>query len=129
MVQSELGDYDELEHGEGIEYLREFEFILNQSDQLLEKISELHKKHLNMSPDKADVKYLETAKRLEQYGVDLHPARDNDDVEIFIGVCYQGVLIYRDRLRIGRFAWPKVLRISYKKNYFYLKIRSDRVML
>lgn len=27
------------------------------------------------------------------------------------------------RLRINRFAWPKILKISYKRNNFYIKIR------
>ncbi|KAA0705135.1 Band 4.1-like protein 3 4.1B [Triplophysa tibetana] len=40
-----------------------------------------------------------------------------------LGVCSSGLLIYRDRLRINRFAWPKVLKISYKRNNFYIKIR------
>ncbi|CAH8625500.1 unnamed protein product [Heterobilharzia americana] len=124
MVQSELGDYDAEKHI-GLDYLDEFEFVSSPTPQLLKKIAELHKTHTGMKPNQADIKYLETAKRLELYGVDLHPARDTEDVEIYIGVGFHGVVIYRDRLRIGRFAWPKVLRISYKKNNFYLKIRPD----
>lgn len=27
------------------------------------------------------------------------------------------------RLRINRFAWPKILKISYKRHHFYIKIR------
>ena len=44
-----------------------------------------------------------------------------------IGVCASGLLIYRDRLRINRFAWPKILKISYKRNNFYIKIRPGEV--
>ncbi|CAH8875697.1 unnamed protein product [Trichobilharzia szidati] len=124
MVQAELGDYDAEKHV-GLDYLNEFEFVPSPTPQLLKKIAELHKTHNGMKPNQADIKYLETAKRLELYGVDLHPARDTENVEIYIGVGFHGVVIYRDRLRIGRFAWPKVLRISYKKNNFYLKIRPD----
>ncbi|KAF6728558.1 Band 4.1-like protein 1 [Oryzias melastigma] len=40
-----------------------------------------------------------------------------------LGVCANGLLIYRDRLRINRFAWPKILKISYKRSNFYIKIR------
>uniref|UniRef100_A0A673LMD9 Erythrocyte membrane protein band 4.1 like 3 n=1 Tax=Sinocyclocheilus rhinocerous TaxID=307959 RepID=A0A673LMD9_9TELE len=53
----------------------------------------------------------------------LHHAKDSEGVEIMLGVCSSGLLIYRDRLRINRFAWPKVLKISYKRNNFYIKIR------
>ncbi|CAH8580590.1 unnamed protein product [Schistosoma turkestanicum] len=124
MVQAELGDFDPDNHT-GSDYLNEFEFVPSPTPQLMKKIVELHKTHTGMKPNEADVKYLETAKRLELYGVDLHPAKDTENVDIYIGVGFHGVVIYRDRLRIGRFAWPKVLRISYKKNNFYLKIRPD----
>ncbi|CUT98644.1 protein 4.1 [Echinococcus multilocularis] len=125
LAQSELGDYDSTAQGRGLDYLRQLEFVRSPTDQLLQKILELHKTHKGMKPGQADIKYLETAKRLDLYGLDLHPARDMENVEIYIGVGYSGIVVYRDRVRIGRFAWPKVLRISYKKNYFYLKIRPD----
>lgn len=44
-VQSELGDYDPDSMGPGINYLRQFEFVRNPTDQLLQKIMELHKTH------------------------------------------------------------------------------------
>lgn len=46
-----------------------------------------------------------------------------------LGVCANGLLIYRDRLRINRFAWPKILKISYKRSNFYIKIRPGEVSL
>uniref|UniRef100_A0A8C8BQX3 Erythrocyte membrane protein band 4.1 like 3 n=1 Tax=Otus sunia TaxID=257818 RepID=A0A8C8BQX3_9STRI len=54
---------------------------------------------------------------------DTENQKDSEGVEIMLGVCASGLLIYRDRLRINRFAWPKVLKISYKRNNFYIKIR------
>lgn len=44
-----------------------------------------------------------------------------------LGVCANGLLVYKDRLRINRFAWPKILKISYKRNNFYIKIRPGEV--
>lgn len=44
-----------------------------------------------------------------------------------LGVCSSGLLVYRDRLRINRFSWPKILKISYKRNNFYIKIRPGEV--
>lgn len=42
--------------------------------------------------------YLENAKKLAMYGVDLHPAKDSEGVDIMLGVCSSGLLVYRDRL-------------------------------
>nr|XP_032641852.1 band 4.1-like protein 3 isoform X4 [Chelonoidis abingdonii] len=120
-VQSELGDYDPDEYGS--DYVSEFRFAPNQTKELEDKVIELHKSHRGMTPAEAEMHFLENAKKLSMYGVDLHHAKDSEGVEIMLGVCASGLLIYRDRLRINRFAWPKVLKISYKRNNFYIKIR------
>lgn len=122
-AQSELGDHDQDEHGVGFEYLEEFRFAPQQNAELLEKIAELHKTHRGQTPAEAELHYLENAKKLAMYGVDLHLAKDSENVDIMLGVCASGLLVYRDRLRINRFAWPKILKISYKRNNFYIKIR------
>ncbi|XP_064202811.1 protein 4.1-like isoform X5 [Anguilla rostrata] len=120
-VQSELGDHDPEELG--TDYVSEFRFAPNQTKELEEKVMDLHRNYKGMTPAEAEMHFLENAKKLSMYGVDLHHAKDSEGVEIMLGVCASGLLIYRDRLRINRFAWPKVLKISYKRNNFYIKIR------
>ncbi|XP_041847974.1 band 4.1-like protein 3b isoform X10 [Melanotaenia boesemani] len=120
-VQSELGDYDPEELGS--DYISELRLAPNQTKELEEKVMELHKTYKGMTPAEAEIHFLENAKKLSMYGVDLHHAKDSEGVEIMLGVCASGLLIYRDRLRINRFAWPKILKISYKRNNFYIKIR------
>ncbi len=151
-MQSELGDYDQTEHGTGSEYVRELRLAPNQTPELEEKVSELHRTHKGQTPEEAELHYLENAKKLAMYGVDLHQARDSEGVDILLGVCASGLLVYKDRLvvrsnnfkqvnflletlfhfilsilydrlRINRFAWPKILKISYRRNGFYIKIR------
>ncbi|XP_033346178.1 protein 4.1 homolog isoform X3 [Bombus vosnesenskii] len=121
LVQSEVGDYDPDEHGRT--YLKDFKFAPNQTPELVEKVMDLHKTHKGQTPAEAELHYLENAKKLAMYGVDLHPAKDSEGVDIMLGVCSSGLLVYRDRLRINRFAWPKILKISYKRHNFYIKIR------
>ncbi|XP_038665625.1 band 4.1-like protein 3 isoform X5 [Scyliorhinus canicula] len=122
-VQAEIGDYDPDEYG--TDYISEFRFAPNETKELEEKVIELHKSHKGMTPAEAEMHFLENAKKLSMYGVDLHHAKDSEGVDIMLGVCASGLLIYRDRLRINRFAWPKVLKISYKRNNFYIKIRPS----
>ncbi|XP_067881203.1 band 4.1-like protein 2 isoform X6 [Heterodontus francisci] len=120
-LQAELGDYDADEHKAG--YVSELQFAPNQTKELEEKIFELHKTHRGLTPAQADAQFLENAKMLSMYGVDLHHAKDSEGVDIMLGICANGLLIYKDRLRINRFAWPKILKISYKRSNFYIKIR------
>ncbi|XP_074750726.1 protein 4.1 isoform X17 [Strix uralensis] len=120
-VQSELGDYDPDLHSP--DYISEFKLAPNQTKELEEKVVELHKTYRSMTPAQADLEFLENAKKLSMYGVDLHQAKDLEGVDITLGVCASGLLVYKDKLRINRFPWPKVLKISYKRSSFFIKIR------
>ncbi|KAM5269631.1 protein 4.1 isoform 5-T5 [Hipposideros larvatus] len=120
-IQSELGDYDPELHG--ADYVSDFKLAPNQTKELEEKVMELHKSYRSMTPAQADLEFLENAKKLSMYGVDLHKAKDLEGVDIILGVCSSGLLVYKDKLRINRFPWPKVLKISYKRSSFFIKIR------
>lgn len=117
LVQSELGDYDPDEMKDR-SYLKEFKIAPNQTPELLDKVMDLHKTHkygsfsassvmelLNIildrfrsqTPAEAELHYLENAKKLAMYGVDLHPAKDSEGVDIMLGVCASGLLVYRDK--------------------------------
>ncbi|KAM4699777.1 protein 4.1 isoform 8-T10 [Discoglossus pictus] len=120
-VQSEVGDYDEDLHG--TDYVSEFKLSPNQTKDLEEKVAELHKSYRSMTPAQADLEFLENAKKLTMYGVDIHEAKDLEGVDIKLGVCSGGLMVFKDNLRINRFPWPKVLKISYKRSSFFIKIR------
>lgn len=121
-LQAEIGDY-EPDQPRPLDFISQLTFAPNQNKEMEEKILELYKSHRGMTPAQADTQFLENAKKLSMYGVDLHHAKDSEGVDIMLGVCANGLLVYKDRLRINRFAWPKILKISYKRNNFYIKIR------
>ncbi|XP_036071888.1 titin isoform X5 [Oryzias melastigma] len=122
-AQSELGEYDPELHG--TDYLKDLSLAPGQSKELEDKVMELHRTYRSMSPAQADMLFLENAKKLAMYGVDLHQAKDLDGVDITLGVCSGGLMVYKDKLRINRFPWPKVLKISYKRSSFFIKIRPS----
>uniref|UniRef100_A0A8C2HKY4 Protein 4.1 n=1 Tax=Cyprinus carpio TaxID=7962 RepID=A0A8C2HKY4_CYPCA len=119
-LQSELGEYDPEVHG--TDYAKELQLIPGQTKELEEKVMELHRTYRSMSPAQADMMFLENAKKLAMYGVDLHQAKDLDGVDIMLGVCSSGLMVYKDKLRINRFPWPKVLKVSYKRSSFFILI-------
>uniref|UniRef100_A0AAV2LB05 FERM domain-containing protein n=1 Tax=Knipowitschia caucasica TaxID=637954 RepID=A0AAV2LB05_KNICA len=139
-VQSELGDFNQSEHG-GWNYLADLSFSPNQTKEMEEKIMGLHQRLRGMSPSEAEGHFLQNVKKLSMFGVDLHQAtmvgsrveclstktEDSGGVAITLGVCSSGLLVYRDRLRINRFSWTKILKISYKRNNFYIKVRPGEM--
>ncbi|XP_039536389.1 protein 4.1 isoform X4 [Pimephales promelas] len=122
-LQSELGEYDPEVHAS--DYAKELQLIPGQTRELEEKVMELHRTYRSMSPAQADMMFLENAKKLAMYGLDLHQAKDLDGVDIMLGVCSSGLMVYKDKLRINRFPWPKVLKVSYKRSSFFIKIRPS----
>ncbi|XP_063075811.1 band 4.1-like protein 3 isoform X2 [Engraulis encrasicolus] len=126
-AQAELGDHDPQELGK--DYLGQLRLApaASQTQELMDKIADLHSGHRAMSPADAELHFLDKAKKLAMYGVELHSAKDSEGVDIMLGVCASGLLIYRDKLRINRFAWPKILKVSYKRSNFYIKIRPGEV--
>lgn len=122
-AQSELGDYDTEEFGSGYKYLKDIQFAPHQDKELLIKIAELHRQHKGETPEEAELHFLENAKKLAMFGVELHPAKDAEGRDIQLGVCASGLIVYKDKQQINRFVWPKVLKISYRRNKYYIKIR------
>lgn len=96
LVQSELGDFDSSEHRDRI-YLREFKFAPEQTPELEDKVMDLHRTHRGQTPAEAEMHYLENAKKLAMYGLDLHPAKDSEGVDIMLGVCSSGLIVHREK--------------------------------
>lgn len=122
-AQSELGDFDTEEFGHGTSYLKDIKFAPHQDRELLQKIAELHRQHKGQTPEEAEIHFLENAKKLAMFGVELHSARDAEGEKIKLGICASGIIVYKDKVQMNRFVWPKVLKLSYRRKKFYIKIR------
>ncbi|KAK7147344.1 hypothetical protein R3I94_010004 [Phoxinus phoxinus] len=122
-VQSTLGDYDPNLHKNN--YVSKIVLAPNQSEELEERVMELHSTYRFMSPAQADMLFLENAMGLPMYGVDLHPAKDVSGADVMLGVCSEGLMVYEDEIKIDVFLWPRVLKISHKRSTFLLKIRPS----
>ncbi|XP_041432657.1 tyrosine-protein phosphatase non-receptor type 4 isoform X4 [Xenopus laevis] len=122
-AQSELGDYSHLEHLPG--YLADYSYIPDQPLDFEKEIAKLHQQNRSLSPAEAEFSYLNTARTLELYGVELHYAQDQSNNEILIGVMSGGILIYKNRVRINTFPWLKIVKISFKCKQFFIQLRKE----
>ncbi|XP_041724933.1 tyrosine-protein phosphatase non-receptor type 4 isoform X1 [Coregonus clupeaformis] len=122
-VQSELGDYSDSEHAPG--YLSEFCFIPNPPHGFDKEVTKHHQQHSGLSSAQSEFNYLNTARTLELYGVELHYARDQRNTEILIGVMSAGIVVYKNRVRINCFPWLKIVKISFKCKQFFVQLRRE----
>ena len=121
ICQADVGDYQE---GENYDFLYDFPFGPgDNSAEMVEGIIDIWKGHRGMTTGEAELNYLENAKKLPMYGTELYPCEDADNIEIDLGINWSGVLVFKNKTRINRISWPKVLKISYKRDYFYIRVR------
>uniref|UniRef100_A0A915BXU3 protein-tyrosine-phosphatase n=1 Tax=Parascaris univalens TaxID=6257 RepID=A0A915BXU3_PARUN len=121
-AQSEFGDYSSDEHGS--DYLDGFRVIPEQSASFLKSVAELHKLHKGQSPAEAEYNFLEQAKKLELYGVDLYPAKESSGTSIGVGVSSSGVLVFRSGHREALYPWSSIMKLSFKKKLFSVYMRT-----
>uniref|UniRef100_A0A8C1TIZ8 protein-tyrosine-phosphatase n=1 Tax=Cyprinus carpio TaxID=7962 RepID=A0A8C1TIZ8_CYPCA len=122
-VQAELGDYSHSEHLPG--YLSEYSFIPNPPQDFEKEVAKLHQEHNGLTPAQSEFNYLNAARTLELYGVELHYARDHCNTEIYVGVLSAGISVYKDRVRVNHFPWLKIVKISFKSKQFFIQLRKE----
>lgn len=122
-VQSELGDYNPEEHGP--DYLSNLQLAPNQTEEMEKKISELHKLHKGQLPADAEFNFLDHAKRIDMYGVELHKAKDNTNKNIQLGVTHIGLVVFHNNIKINTFSWSKIMKISFKRKQFFIQLRRE----
>ncbi|XP_030380218.1 tyrosine-protein phosphatase 1 [Scaptodrosophila lebanonensis] len=122
-VQSELGDFNASDHQPG--YLSGMQLLVEQTAETERKICELHKLHRGQLPADAEYNYLEHAKRLDLYGIDLHKATDSNGIELQLGVSAVGLLVFQHGLRVNTFSWSKMVKVSFKRKDFFIQLRRE----
>ncbi|XP_065315923.1 tyrosine-protein phosphatase non-receptor type 4-like isoform X2 [Gordionus sp. m RMFG-2023] len=130
VVQSELGDYDQNEfvqtsNHNASDYIARIDLIPDQTLEVNAKIMDLHKNHKGHTPADAEYNFLCIAKTLETYGVQMYEALDENNVAIQLAVSCAGVLAFQNIIKINTFSWKSILRISFKKKFFYLHIQEN----
>nr|XP_046259441.1 FERM, ARHGEF and pleckstrin domain-containing protein 1 isoform X2 [Scatophagus argus] len=121
IIQSEIGDFEE---SQCRSHLLNNNYIPDQMP-LIDKIMEFHSKNTGQTPAESDYQLLEVARRLEMYGIRLHPAKDREGTRLSLAVAHTGVLVFQGHTKINSFNWSKVRKLSFKRKRFLIKLRPD----
>uniref|UniRef100_A0A8C7MHA5 protein-tyrosine-phosphatase n=1 Tax=Oncorhynchus kisutch TaxID=8019 RepID=A0A8C7MHA5_ONCKI len=123
-VQSELGDYSpDLLPG----YLSKSHFLPEQDDDFLSRVEALYPGHRGLKESEAELCFLNTARTLEMYGVELHTAMDSDSSPLLVGLASGGVAIFCNMICSSFFPWVNIIKISFKRKRFLMQLRRKHV--
>ncbi|XP_018416168.1 PREDICTED: tyrosine-protein phosphatase non-receptor type 3 [Nanorana parkeri] len=121
-VQSEFGDYNPSVHLPG--HLSNKSFIPGQDNDFISKVESLHNQHSGLGQTEAESCYINIARTLEFYGVEMHSGRDLHNLDLFIGVASGGIAIYRKQICTSFYPWVNILKISFKRKKFFIQQRQ-----
>uniref|UniRef100_F7AT12 Uncharacterized protein n=1 Tax=Ciona intestinalis TaxID=7719 RepID=F7AT12_CIOIN len=128
IAQSEFGDWNSFDCSD-LSYLRDLKLLpplvdMNEHD-LLVKVSENHKIRTGETKADSDYHLLDIVRRLEQYGLRLLPAKDQENTDIKLAVAHMGVVVFRGNSKINTFNWARIRKLSFKKKRFLIKLRTE----
>lgn len=102
-VQADFGDYHQFESHD---FLREyvlFPMDWTQDEAVLEeltqKVAQEHRTHSGITAAEAELMYINEVERLDGFGQEMFPVKDNHGNDIHLGIFFMGIFI---KNRIGR---------------------------
>lgn len=126
-VQADFGDYNQFDSQD---FLREYvlfpmDLALEEAvlEELTQKVAQEHKAHSGILPAEAELMYINEVERLDGFGQEIFPVKDNHGNCVHLGIFFMGIFV---RNRIGRQAvihrWNDMGNITHNKSTILVEL-------
>lgn len=102
-----------------------------------------------LSPAEAEFHLLDTARKVELYGIRMHPAKvrapsklliwnvetlspvhltssqDHEGLPLNLAVAHMGIIVFQHATKINTFSWAKIRKLSFKRKKFLIKLHPE----
>ncbi|XP_036711078.1 tyrosine-protein phosphatase non-receptor type 3 isoform X3 [Balaenoptera musculus] len=79
-----------------------------------------------LKQSEAESCFINIARTLDFYGVELHSARDLHNLDLMIGIASVGIAVYRKYICTSFYPWVNILKISFKRKKFFIHQRRKQ---
>uniref|UniRef100_A0A2K5CV34 Tyrosine-protein phosphatase non-receptor type n=1 Tax=Aotus nancymaae TaxID=37293 RepID=A0A2K5CV34_AOTNA len=126
-VQADFGDYNQFDSQD---FLREYvlfpmDLALEEAvlEELTQKVAQEHKAHSGILPAEAELMYINEVERLDGFGQEIFPVKDNHGNCVHLGIFFMGIFV---RNRIGRqaviYRWNDMGNITHNKSTILVEL-------
>nr|KAF6316443.1 protein tyrosine phosphatase non-receptor type 14 [Pipistrellus kuhlii] len=126
-VQADFGDYNQFDSQD---FLREYvlfpmDLALEEAvlEELTQKVAQEHKGRSGILPAEAELLYINEVERLDGFGQEIFPVKDNHGNSVHLGIFFMGIFV---RNRIGRQAvihrWNDMGNITHNKSTILVEL-------
>ncbi|CAF3306701.1 unnamed protein product [Rotaria socialis] len=124
IVQAEIGDYLD-SYNNNPSYFNNRKCFPHQTAEHEIRIMNFHKNHLGQYPADADLNLLDISRKVELYGIKMHPAKDHEQVHLNLSVAHMGILVFQNITKINTFSWAKIRKLNFKRKKFLIKLQPE----
>ncbi|VDP71497.1 unnamed protein product [Echinostoma caproni] len=127
LLQAEFGDYDPSQHTPV--FVSTFRFLPDEKQTEDFELAVLYQyralSNRRLTPAAAESLYLEKARLLPDYGVDMHTVKGKNKEEYKLGLTPTGILVYEGSNKIGLFIWSMILKLEMNRNKLKILVADE----
>ncbi|UXI15845.1 hypothetical protein NH340_JMT01788 [Sarcoptes scabiei] len=115
VLQSDLGDFDAQDHKGNYIASMKIKILPNQNEKIELEAIEIHQKEMKgLTPADVELLFLQRASKLDTYGIDPYPVKDQKKNQFLLGINYSGIVCFEGNKKVNHFAWTELQKIIYE---------------